>query len=85
MWHHISNIVLRWYYTYQTNWNNSIKKNIDNDALWLDENDVDTMNVSDINCPNKNDGTTMPAINHIKGVDSKFVNSRCLRFYLSLI
>ena len=24
------------------------------------------MNVSDINCPNENDGTTMPVINDIK-------------------
>ena len=40
--------------------------NDDNDALWFDENDVDTMNVSDINCPNENDGTTMPVINDIK-------------------
>ena len=30
------------------------------------KNDVDTVNVSDINCPNENDGTTMPAINDIK-------------------
>jgi hypothetical protein len=36
------------------------------------------MNVFDFNCPNENDGTTMPAINDIKGVDSKFVDSRCL-------
>ena len=41
-------------------------KIIDNDALRLDENDVDTMNVSVINCPNENDGTTMPVINYIK-------------------
>ena len=26
MWHHISKIVLRRYYTYQPNWNNSIEK-----------------------------------------------------------
>ena len=37
-----------------------------NDVLWFDENDVDTMSVSDINCPNENDGTTMPVINDIK-------------------
>ena len=30
------------------------------------KNDVDTMNVSDINSPNENDGTTMPVINDIK-------------------
>ena len=33
---------------------------------WFDENNVDTMNVSDINSPNENDGTTMPVINYIK-------------------
>ena len=40
--------------------------NGDNDALWFDENYVYAMNVSDINCPNENDGTTMPVINYIK-------------------
>ena len=40
--------------------------NDDSDALCFDENDVDTMNVSDINCPKKNDGTAMPVINDIK-------------------
>ena len=40
--------------------------NDDNEALWFDENDVDTMNVSDINCLNEIDGTTMPVINDIK-------------------
>ena len=44
--------------------------NDDNDALWFDENYVDTMNVSDINCPNENDETTMPVI--IGGRDPKF-------------
>ena len=33
---------------------------------WFDENNVDTMNVSDINSPNENDGTTTPVINYIK-------------------
>ena len=33
---------------------------------WCDENDLDAMNVSDINCPNENDGTTMLVINDIK-------------------
>ena len=33
---------------------------------WFDENDVDTINVSDINCPNENDGTTMPVIKMIQ-------------------
>ena len=28
-------------------------------------NDVDRINVSDINCPNENDGTSMPVINYI--------------------
>ena len=37
-----------------------------NDVLWFDENDIDTMNVSGINCPNENDGTTIPVINYIK-------------------
>jgi hypothetical protein len=40
--------------------------NDEHDALWFDENDVDTMNVSDINCPNMNNGTTMTVINYIK-------------------
>ena len=40
--------------------------NDDSDALWFDENDVDTRNVSDINSPNENDGTTMPVINDVK-------------------
>ena len=40
--------------------------NDDNDALWFDENYIDTMNVADINCPNEYDGTTMPVINDIK-------------------
>jgi hypothetical protein len=40
--------------------------NDDNVALWFDENHVDTMNVSDISCPNENDGTTMPVINDIR-------------------
>jgi hypothetical protein len=35
-------------------------------TLQKNVNDVDTMNVSDINCPNENDGTTMPVINYIK-------------------
>ena len=56
--------------------------NEDNDALWFDENDVDTMNVSHINCPNEKDGTTMPVINDVKGVDSKSMDSRCFSFYL---
>ena len=30
------------------------------------KNDVDTMKVSDINCRNENDGTTMTVINDIK-------------------
>jgi hypothetical protein len=46
-------------------------------------NDVDRINVSDINCPNENDGTTTPAITY-KGVNSKSVDSRCLSFYFSL-
>jgi hypothetical protein len=29
-------------------------------------NAVDTMSVFDINCPNENDGTTMPVVNYIK-------------------
>ena len=33
---------------------------------WFDENEVDTMKVSDINCPNENDGTSMTVINDIK-------------------
>ena len=33
-----------------------------NEALWFDENDVDTMNVSDINCLNENDGTRLELI-----------------------
>ena len=37
-----------------------------NDAIWFDENDVDTVNVSDINSPNENDGTTMPVIKDTK-------------------
>ena len=37
-----------------------------NDALWFDENDVDTMNDYDINCPNENNGTAVPVINYIK-------------------
>ena len=36
------------------------------DTLCFGENDVDIMIVSDINCPNENDGTTMPVINDIK-------------------
>jgi hypothetical protein len=56
--------------------------NDDNDALWFDENYVDTMKVSDIKCPNENDRTTMPVINDVKGMDSKSVDSRCLSFYL---
>ena len=50
---------------YQPNCNNSIE-NINNYALWFDENYADTLNVSDINCPNENDGTSMPVINDIK-------------------
>ena len=30
-------------------------------------NDIHTKNVSEFNCPNENDGTTMPVINDIKG------------------
>ena len=52
----------------RSDFKNSVKAilHYDKDALWFDENDVDTMNVSDINCPNENDGTTMSFINDIK-------------------
>ena len=59
-------------------------KSTDNDALWFDENDVDTTSVSDINCPNENGGYDA-SYKWYKGVDSKSVDLRCLSFYLSLI
>lgn len=36
------------------------------DAIWLDEKDVDTTNVPDINNPNENEVTAMPVINNLK-------------------
>ena len=49
-----------------------------------DDNDIDTMNVSGINCPNENDGTTMPVINDIKEwIRNPWTQD--IYFYLSLI
>ena len=55
--------------------------NDDNDALWFD---VVTMNVSDINCPNENDGTTMPVKNDINEWIRSPWNQDVLSFYRSL-
>ena len=55
----------------------------DNDALWFLENGVDTMNVSDINCPNENNGTTMPVINDVKEwIRSPWTQDVCFFYHL---
>lgn len=38
----------------------------DDDAVWLDEKDVDTINVPDINNPNENEVAAMSVINNLK-------------------